>query len=586
MTQSQGAAAKTPKKAKAAKVPDFEVLIERGVAKLVVRSNALRRAMSEASLMHPNFVFDEDNPPPAAQQQIFVERSSETLADFFCRLSQIDPFDLDEARENEPALAKMLDAVGSRREELFAEARKVAEEKRLLPASLAPFYLPAGQKIVYSVAGETQAAEIVGSALHKRALDNLLVVDVRFVAHDGKRLCHATQRFAIPCGRSLALSALPFRFLREEDRASLVARGKRFCEFTKQPSHLAHDGHMLVPGFFGETRLWADGRCMVDLSAMQRCEPDKVNHHGEIEDADEDDDFFDEDDEGQSPRGELTAETADLALCSPFVHGYSFRHKSWGRFAVEQLRDIQFRDDAFERLSLEPDRKALIQALVAPRDEETPDLIDGKGGGCVFLLHGDPGVGKTLTAEAIAESTRRPLMLVGAGELGATPEELEPNLRRALSIAKAWNAVLLIDEADVFLEKRSSGDVVRNALVSIFLRLLEYHDGVLFLTTNRARELDPAFLSRISIGLHYRSLAEQSRRKIWAGLLAGNPRFAGLGEKDFTALATLELNGRQIKNCIRQADALAAFEKRDPERADIEKMAAMNRAFLEELEQS
>lgn len=51
--------------------------------------------------------------------------------------------------------------------------------------------------------------------------------------------------------------------------------------------------------------------------------------------------------------------------------------------------------------------------------------------------------------------------------------------------AHGWGAVLLLDEADVYLERRSINDLMRNSLVSIFLRLLEYFQGILFLTTNR-----------------------------------------------------------------------------------------------------
>lgn len=41
---------------------------------------------------------------------------------------------------------------------------------------------------------------------------------------------------------------------------------------------------------------------------------------------------------------------------------------------------------------------------------------------------------------------------------------------------------------------------MRNSLVATFLRLLEYHSGVLFLTTNRVKAFDEAFLSRVSVG--------------------------------------------------------------------------------------
>jgi len=59
--------------------------------------------------------------------------------------------------------------------------------------------------------------------------------------------------------------------------------------------------------------------------------------------------------------------------------------------------------------------------------------------------------------------------------------------------------VLLLDEADIFMEQRSESDIKRNAMVGIFIRLLEYYQGILFLTTNRSGGLDQAFASRISV---------------------------------------------------------------------------------------
>lgn len=114
------------------------------------------------------------------------------------------------------------------------------------------------------------------------------------------------------------------------------------------------------------------------------------------------------------------------------------------------------------------------------------DIISGKGGGVVFLLHGPPGTGKTLTAESVSEFLKRPLYSVSVGELGTDCKSLEKALSEVLEVATRWNAVILLDEADIFLERRTLQDVTRNALVGIFLRLLEYHTGVLFLTSNRS----------------------------------------------------------------------------------------------------
>ena len=111
---------------------------------------------------------------------------------------------------------------------------------------------------------------------------------------------------------------------------------------------------------------------------------------------------------------------------------------------------------------------------------------------CKFLavLHGPPGTGKTLTAEGISELLKCPLYMVSAGELGTDSRFLESELQKILDICHAWGAILLLDEADVFLEKRNMHDLHRNALVSIFLRQLEYFQGILFLTTNRVEVCD------------------------------------------------------------------------------------------------
>merc|ERR1711939_202393 len=83
-----------------------------------------------------------------------------------------------------------------------------------------------------------------------------------------------------------------------------------------------------------------------------------------------------------------------------------------------------------------------------------------------------------------------------------------------------WNALLLLDEADIFLEQRSLHELERNKLVSIFLRVLEYYEGIMFLTTNRVNTFDTAFQSRIHISLNYPDLSLDSRKAIWTNFLA------------------------------------------------------------------
>jgi SpoVK/Ycf46/Vps4 family AAA+-type ATPase len=179
----------------------------------------------------------------------------------------------------------------------------------------------------------------------------------------------------------------------------------------------------------------------------------------------------------------------------------------------------------------------------------------------IMLLSGEPGTGKTLTSESISEAMRKPLYSMSAGELGLTAAEVEQNLSRVLELSKKWSSVLLLDECDVFLERRSSSDLHRNKLVSVFLRLLEYYQGVMFLTTNRASSFDPAFESRIDLTLHYPNLDVASRLSVWRTFVQPESDKTSIQESDLATLAEESLNGRQIKNVVKTSRLLASRDK-------------------------
>jgi SpoVK/Ycf46/Vps4 family AAA+-type ATPase len=90
------------------------------------------------------------------------------------------------------------------------------------------------------------------------------------------------------------------------------------------------------------------------------------------------------------------------------------------------------------------------------------------------------------------------------------PVKVEPILKNVFKIASRWKALLLLDEADVFLAQRSDNGPL-NALVSVFLRELEHYDGILFLTTNRLQVFDEAVLSRLHLALNYEPLKPSAR---------------------------------------------------------------------------
>jgi SpoVK/Ycf46/Vps4 family AAA+-type ATPase len=160
----------------------------------------------------------------------------------------------------------------------------------------------------------------------------------------------------------------------------------------------------------------------------------------------------------------------------------------------------------------------------------------------VFVLYGEPGTGKTLTAEAIGEELRRPTLVIAVSDLGTEPTKVEIRLGNFLRTAEKWDSIVLLDEADIFLEQRGRNDIFRNSMVGVFLRLLEYHNSPVFLTTNRVFTFDPAIRSRISIAIKYDPLKRVARKQIWEQLLdmAG----ANISPLDVDEVSRSKMNGR------------------------------------------
>ncbi|RYP19936.1 hypothetical protein DL765_003084 [Monosporascus sp. GIB2] len=261
----------------------------------------------------------------------------------------------------------------------------------------------------------------------------------------------------------------------------------------------------------------------------------------------------------------------EIYLFPTRVPGFDLRRKKWIDLDVDRIRDVAWNEQAFSSLVVDEDMKELILALVTNQliAETGTDLIDSKGNGLIMLLHGSPGTGKTFTAESVAEIAKKPLFPVTCGDIGTEPEAVEKYLGSVFHLGKIWDCVVLLDEAEVFLEQRTLQDLKRNALVSVFLRALEYYEGILILTTNRVGTFDEAFKSRIQLALRYEKLKDYQRKQIWRNFFE---RLKALGEHDridfddillhTDELAQYPMNGRQIRNSITTGRQLAKFKKK------------------------
>lgn len=181
-----------------------------------------------------------------------------------------------------------------------------------------------------------------------------------------------------------------------------------------------------------------------------------------------------------------------------------------GRDLERYVYDPTLRD----KIVLPDDQRNLLDILTGNLDDFTGDVIEGKSAGNVVLCKGAPGVGKTLTGEVYSELIARPLYSIHSGNLGIAADDVRKNLEEIFTRAKRWNCVLLLDEADVFVLQRGD-NISQNAIVAEFLRTLEYFDGLLFMTTNRADNIDDAILSRAAAIIDYKVPDIDGIRAVW-----------------------------------------------------------------------
>lgn len=388
------------------------------------------------------------------------------------------------------------------------------------------------------------------------------------------------------------LTAHPLSFDKDavSVRQQLIERGQRFEAYARknfaQYKGVAFEKLDRINDQ-GVKRVNIDGRVVVDTVTYHRIngnenfvvEPFPVKTDQQCR--------VNEDQDDKSPEGTRYLTDEGRLICSSLVRGFSFAEKLWLEFSVDQLSSIHWNEKCFDQLVLPTTQKHLVQALVSEHtlasENAFDDVIKGKGRGLIFVLHGPPGVGKTLTAECVAEYSRRPLYTISSRDLGTSPETLSKRLEEILDLANTWKAVLLIDEADVFLERRSLHDMGRNALVSIFLRVLEYYQGMLFLTSNRVDTFDDAFKSRIHVPLKYSNLPSASRAQIWRNFLGSDGK---LSEQDIKELSEHPFNGRQIKNIVRTAQSLANFSQKTLDLQALKDVIEIQNDFEHELASS
>jgi hypothetical protein len=244
-----------------------------------------------------------------------------------------------------------------------------------------------------------------------------------------------------------------------------------------------------------------------------------------------------------------------------YVHLFHLEwHKNvWAH--VQHMTEYRYQPELRDKLVLPGDHRDLIDILTSNIDVFVQDFVEGKSGGTTILCQGAPGLGKTLTAEIYSEVVGKPLYRVHSGQLGTTAASVGAALTGVLRRAMRWDAILLLDEADVYIRRRDN-DLEHNAIVAEFLRTLEYFNGLMFMTTNRIGDVDDAILSRCIATIHYETPSKTDATKLWRllaeqfgaqlddalieALTVRYPKASGRDIKELLKLATRYCNAKQL----------------------------------------
>ena len=278
--------------------------------------------------------------------------------------------------------------------------------------------------------------------------------------------------------------------------------------------------------------------------------------------------------------GALAARLADLSLTSGNIRraaaGASARATAAGRRSMADgdigasLRDLRDAgldalarpveaDPPPEPLRLEAQDQAEFEALMLRCRHREALGAPGGGRGVRALFAGPSGTGKSLAARHAAAALGKDLYRI---DLSATVSkyigETEKSLERALSAAESLNIVLLLDEGDALMARRtdvaSANDRYANLETNFLLQRIESFDGILIVTSNDADRIDPAFARRMDASLTFRAPDEIRRHAILGQELGDHRVSAALLQEVACRCA---LTGGQLHNVALHARLLA-----------------------------
>ena len=187
--------------------------------------------------------------------------------------------------------------------------------------------------------------------------------------------------------------------------------------------------------------------------------------------------------------------------------------------------------------------------------------------------------------------------MTNCADLGTEPEILDERLHKTFLRGRNWGSIILLEDAEDLVCPRNKHELKRSGLVSIFLRHLEYSEGVHFITTSNDCRIDPALYSRTTLCFGLPRLSFEDQQSIWLTFIDRiDKKYLGGSTKELVSYIRNDLkelnhghhiamNGRQIRNCVDGALALARAERVTFQPKHIQRMLVLGKEFQTYLEQ-
>ena len=321
--------------------------------------------------------------------------------------------------------------------------------------------------------GHDRVYKMSSTKLEMQNKRQVLKLDCEFVDYDGAKFGMNKESLTVSTWKGTKkitkLEAYPLIYHEDLDALTqrLTERGRKYEAYTGF-HFVAYKGIAMSRVQRGEAKFDVESRIIIDSAASMRyntkinldyfetpeLSADSTTVMAIDEVVDNDCVMLDKENEkplhivgGKTPHVRADAKSIltreQLLLADAKLRGYSLRDKKWMTFYIDFIHDITWAEDAFSSLVAAQEQKDLILAFAESQSSmqtEFDDFIQGKGKGIIMLLSGPPGVGKTLTAESVAEAMKVPLYSIGAAELGSKPAALEKKLEDILVMCAKWNA--------------------------------------------------------------------------------------------------------------------------------------------------